>query len=168
MPELIENQDPKNSAIANRLQDDQETDNRPLGDVVIGEYQMQEQSDPATKTVGDILPGTAEKVKQVREEAIQVATQIALQQVADKKTRAKKATVVKPQGKVDVASAIEKLQEGIEKARKQMELIQLIDGSINPIAISAELPKGPRDLLLDYTKEIEAVKGKYIVAIQSL
>lgn len=165
MPEIIQDQDPKNSAIANRLQDDQkevpQEMGRSLNDLAPGGYTVVQNNEGELET---IIPHKKDIVSKETN-----STEASIQQVPQPKaTRAKKATVVKPQGKVDAASAIEKLQEGIEKARKQMELIQLIDSSINPIAISAELPKGPRDLLLDYTKEIEAVKGKYIQHIQSL
>lgn len=87
-----------------------------------------------------------------------------------KKTRQPRQQVstVKSSGKVDTASVVERLKEQAEKAQKQIEWITWLDESVNVQDMPEDLSKGARELLLQFTKEIEGLKGKYIVAIQQL
>ena len=161
MPEIIQEQDPKNSAIANRLQDDQETDNRPLGDVVIGEYQMQEQSDPATKVpiakespvLGNKTSIIADQIPQQTVSPIETAT--------GKKTRVKK-VVNKPVGGIDVKDLVQKLTN-------QAAVAMWVDNLRTPeILDTLVTDKSCRDIMISFQKAIDKAKSDAIIAIQSL
>lgn len=63
---------------------------------------------------------------------------------------------------------IQNLKDAAEKALKQIDLIEWIERTSSPEELPVDLSKAARDLLLQFGKDIETLKGKYITAIQEL
>ena len=180
MPEVIEKSEEQNKKIADRLADTEETKEERIDRI----YEEAKSSVLASK---DVFPNNLDTMsagevaetltnmtidddpvgaKQKEEDMKQVVQQHIKEEVAKKTRGANKPKAVT--GKVDASSIIDKLQKQAEKAIATIDIVNWLDNTLILDNMPEKLSKEARDLLLAYSKEVEATKSKYLDHITKL